>query len=90
MSNTGRGKNTTEYTTEYTNGRIITDASEVAKTFDAFYGSIADYPVNCEDGLNDINLIHVTDKYCHHESIVNIQLHMDVRVTCKKPLQIIY
>ena len=37
-------------------GRIVSDASEVAEIFNAFYGSIAGYPVNCDDGLNDISL----------------------------------
>ena len=64
------------------NGRIVTDASEVAEIFNVFYGSIAGYPVNCYDGLNDVNLTEVIRKHCQHESIINIQLHMGARVTC--------
>ena len=64
------------------NGRIVTDASDVAEIFNAFYGSIAGYPVNCDDGLNDVNLTEVIRKHCQHESIINIQLHMGARVTC--------
>ena len=33
------------------NGKIVSDASEVVEIFSIFYGSIAGYPVNCEDGL---------------------------------------
>ena len=64
------------------NGRIVTDASEVAEIFNAFYGSIAGYPVSCDDGLNDVNLTEVIRKHCQHKSIINIQLHMGARVTC--------
>ena len=64
------------------NGRTVTDASEVAEIFNAFYGSIAGYPVNCDDGLNDVNLTEVIRKHCQHESVINIQLHMGARKTC--------
>ena len=53
------------------NGRKVTDASEVAEIFNAFYGSIAVYPVNCDDGLNDVNLIEVMQN-C--ESVISIQV----------------
>ena len=63
------------------NGRIVSDASEVAEIFNAFYGSIAGYPVNCDDGLNDISLTDAIKKHCLHESVINIKLHMGVQTT---------
>ena len=63
------------------NGRIVSDASEVAEIFNAFYGSIAGYPVNCDDGLNDISLTNAITKHCLHESFFNIKLHMGVQTT---------
>ena len=64
------------------NGRIVTDASEIVEIFNIFYGSIAGYPVDYYDGLNDVNLTEVIRKHCQHESIINIQLHMGAQVTC--------
>ena len=63
------------------NGKIVSDASEVAEIFNTFYGSIAGYPVNCEDGLNDISPKDAINKHCMHDSIINIKLHMGVQAT---------
>ena len=63
------------------NGKIVSDASEVAEIFNTFYGSIAGYPVNCEDGLNDISPIDALNKHCMHDSVINIKLHMGVQAT---------
>ena len=63
------------------NGRIVSDASEVAEIFNAFYGSIVNYPVNCDDGLKDFSLTDAIKKHCLHESVINIKLHMGVQTT---------
>ena len=63
------------------NDRIgVTNASEVAQMFNTLYGSIADYPVDLYDGLNNITLKDVMNKHSLHESIVeyisNISMHV--------------
>ena len=55
------------------NDRIVTNASEVASIFNVFYGSIAEYPPDRYDGLDNTSLIDVLNKHCSHESIVNIK-----------------
>ena len=63
------------------NGKIVSDASEVAEIFNTFYGSIAGYPVDCEDGLNDISPEDAINKHCMHDSVINMKLHMGVQAT---------
>ena len=63
------------------NDRIVTNASEVVRFFNTFYGSIADYPDGFYDGLDNISLVDVMNKHCLHESIVNIKSHMGARVS---------
>ena len=71
-SNNGRGNK--NFLSE--NGNIVSHASEVAAISNTFYGSIAGYPVNCEDGLNDISPKNAISKHCMHDSVINIKLHM--------------
>ena len=63
------------------NDRIVTNASEVASIFNVFYGSIAEYPPDRYDGLDNTSLIDVLNKHCLHESIVNIKSRMGVRMS---------
>ena len=63
------------------NDRIVTNASEVASIFNVFYGSIAEYPPDRYDGLDNTSLIDVLNKHCSHESIVNIKSRMGVRMS---------
>ena len=61
------------------NGKIVSDASEVAEIFNTFYGSIAGYPVNCDDGLNDISPTDAINKHCMHDSVINIKGRVRIR-----------
>ena len=63
------------------NDRIVTNASEVASIFNVFSGSIAEYPPDRYDGLDNTSLIDVLNKHCSHESIVNIKSRMGVRMS---------
>ena len=62
------------------NDRIVTNASEVADIFNVFYGSIAEYPPDRYDGLDNTSLIDGLNKHCSHASIVNIKSRMGVRM----------
>ena len=55
------------------NDKIVSDPPEVADIFNAFYGSIADYPADNYDGLDSISMKGVIDKHCNHPSITSIK-----------------
>ena len=63
-------------------GTIVTDATEIAEIFNAFYGSIASYPVNSYDGLDGLtDLNDVLNKHCSHDSIIYIRSRMGAQVS---------
>ena len=57
------------------NDKIVSDPPEVADIFNAFYGSIADYPADNYDGLDSISMKDVIDKHCNHPSITSIKTY---------------
>ena len=60
----------------------MTDATAIANIFNAFYGSIANYPVDFYDGLDrHAGFEDVLDKHYSHDSIVNIRSHMGIQVS---------
>ena len=63
------------------NGKTFSDAPGVGEIFNTVYGSIAGYPVNCEDWLNDISPNDALNKHCMHDNVTNIKLHMAVQET---------
>ena len=64
------------------NDTIVTHATEIANIFNAFYGSIANYPVDFYDGLDrHAGLEDVLDKHYSHDNIVNIRARMGVQVS---------
>ena len=63
-------------------GIIVTDATEIADNLNAFYGSIASYPVDSDDGLDGLtDLNDVLNKRCSHDSIINIRSRMGAQVS---------
>ena len=66
-------------------------ALEVADIFNAFYGSIADYPADNYDGLDSISMKDVIDKHCNHPVLLvskHILGRKSLSLNFRKSLQI--